>query len=117
MTNLDISKRHEELDLIEKYNPEVYPKYSNYDAIEVGKVVDIPCDYYGVMGVPDSFLDTYNPEQFEIIGLGSGDLAKEIGIQKNYRGRTDLAYCKDGIDKCPYSRILIKRKGVKSDAN
>lgn len=117
LTNLDISKRHEELDLIEKYNPEVYPKYSNYDAIEVGKVVDIPCDYYGVMGVPDSFLDTYNPEQFEIIGLGSGDLAKEIGIQKNYRGRTDLAYCKDGKDKCPYSRILIKRKGVKSDAN
>ena len=63
------------------------------------------------MGVPDSFLDKYNPEQFEIIGLSSGDLAKEIGVTKNYRGRTDLAYIdKDGKHKCPYSRIVIRRR-------
>lgn len=62
------------------------------------------------MGVPDNFLDSYSPEQFQIIGLGCGDLAKEIGITKNYRGRTDLAYVKDGKDKCPYSRIIIRRK-------
>ena len=67
-TNLDISKRHEKLILYKKYNPADYPKYDNYDAINVDKVADIPCDYDGVMGVPITFLDKYNPEQFEIIG-------------------------------------------------
>ena len=97
--------------LYKSYNPDEYPKYINYDAIEVGKVSDIPVDYFGNMGVPDSFLHTYNPEQFEIVGLGCGDMAKKIGITKNHRGRTDLAYMKDGIPKCPYSRIIVKRKG------
>lgn len=109
-TNLDIEKRHEEIILYKTYSPEEYPNYENYDAIDVGQVNDIPKDYYGVMGVPDSFLECFNPEQFEIIGIGSGDLAKQIGVQKNYRGRTDLALCIDGVQKCPYSRILIRRR-------
>lgn len=67
-TNLDYSERHEELILYKNYNPEEYPKYDNYNAINVNKVADIPCDYDGVMGVPITFLDKYNPEQFEIVG-------------------------------------------------
>ena len=67
-TNLDHSKRHEELDLVCHYSPEDYPPYDNYDAIEVGKTSDIPCDFNGIMGVPITFLDKYNPEQFEILG-------------------------------------------------
>ena len=110
-TNLDVKKRHEDLTLFKKYDINEYPKYENLDCIEVSSVSDIPDDYYGLMGVPDSFLDKYNPEQFEIIGLSSGDLAKEIGVAKNYRGRTDLAYIdKDGKHKCPYSRIVIRRR-------
>lgn len=116
-TNVDIEQRHENLILYKTYSPEVYPKYTNYDAINVDSVSDIPCDYFGDIGVPDSFLDQYNPDQFEIIGLGCGDLAKQIGIQKNYRGRTDLAYVKDGKDKCPYSRIIIRRKQVTTNEN
>ena len=96
--------------MYKSYNPSDYPKYENYDAINVNAISDIPIDYFGVMGVPDSFLGQLNPDQFEIIGLGSGDLAKQIGIQKNYRGRTDLALCINGVNKCPYSRILIRRK-------
>ncbi len=67
-TNLDTTKRHEFLDLYKHYTPEEYPRYDNYDAINVDKVADIPCDYDGVMGVPITFLDKYNPEQFELIG-------------------------------------------------
>lgn len=109
-TNLDTTKRHEEMILFKKYTEEEYPKYMNYDGIDVGKVTDIPGDYWGDMGVPDTFLDRYNPEQFEIVGLGCGDLAKRIGITKNHRGRTDLAYTVNGVNKCPYSRIVIRRK-------
>ena len=54
--------------LFRNYTPEAYPKYDNYDAIEVSKTVDIPCDYFGIMGVPITFMDKYNPEQFEILG-------------------------------------------------
>jgi len=67
-TNLETTKRHEELTLFRGYTPEKYPKYDNYDAIEVSKVVEIPMDYDGVMGVPITFLDKYNPKQFEILG-------------------------------------------------
>lgn len=67
-TNLDIKKRHEPLLLIKKYDPEIYPHYDNYDAIEVSSVSDIPYDYPGEMGVPITFMDKYNPDQFEIIG-------------------------------------------------
>lgn len=110
-TNLDVKRRHEDLILYKKYSPEAYLKYENYDAIDVGNVSDIPMDYDGIMGVPDSFLAQYNPEQFEIVGLGCGNLAKLLGITKNYRGRTDLAYVdRNGVHKCPYSRILIRRK-------
>ena len=110
ITNLDIEKRHEELPLFRYYNEADYPKYENFDAIEVNKVSEIPVDYFGLMGVPDNFLLSHNPEQFEIIGLGSGDLAKQIGVKKNYRGRTDLAFIDStGKHKCPYSRIIIKR--------
>lgn len=68
-TNLDISKRHEDLILYKTYSPDEYPTYDNYDAIEVSKVADIPVDYDGVMGVPLTFLAKHNPEQFEIVGL------------------------------------------------
>lgn len=67
-TNIDIKKRHEFLPLVFKYTPDKYPKYANYDAIEVSRVADIPYDYAGLMGVPVTFLDKYNPDQFEIIG-------------------------------------------------
>jgi len=67
-TNLEINKRHEDLILYKKYTPEEYPTYDNYNAIEVSKTKDIPMDYSGVMGVPITFMDKYNPDQFEIIG-------------------------------------------------
>ena len=75
--NLDLQKRHESLTLYKRYTPEEYPHYANYDAIEVSKVTDIPMDYYGEMGVPITFLDKYNPEQFEIIG-SSRNLGKPM---------------------------------------
>lgn len=76
-TNLDIRKRHEELILVKKYDPELYPRYVNFDAIEVTRTVDIPCDYAGLMGVPITFLDKYNPDQFEIVG-SSKELSKPM---------------------------------------
>lgn len=76
-TNLDIKKRHEDLNLIKKYNEEDYPKYDNYNAIEVSRVKDIPYDYDGVMGVPITFLDKYTPDQFEILGY----TAKNMGYE------------------------------------
>ena len=66
-TNLDIVKRHETIDLVEHYSPDKYPKYDNYDAIEVSRTLNIPDDYDGAMGVPISFLNNYNPDQFEIL--------------------------------------------------
>ena len=113
-TNLDIPKRNEELDLVCRYSPEEYPTYDNYNAIDVGKTSDIPYDYEGLIGVPDSFLDKYNPDQFQIVGLGCGNLAKEIGIKPNFRGRTDVSYTQNGINKCPYSRIIIRNKNPKT---
>lgn len=96
-TNLEIPKRHDELDLFCRYSPEDYPKYDNYDAIEVSKVIDIPCDYDGVMGVPITFLDKYNPEQFEIVKFRKGNDEKDLSIK----------------GKCPYFRILIRNKHPK----
>jgi hypothetical protein len=110
LTNLDTTKRHELLPLYKKYSPEEYPHYDNYDAIDVRKTAEIPADHDGLMGVPDAFLDKFNPEQFELIGIPFGDLGKEIGVTKNYRGRTDVSITKNGKSKCPYSRIIIKRK-------
>ncbi|HMR90106.1 MAG TPA: adenine-specific methyltransferase EcoRI family protein [Saprospiraceae bacterium] len=109
-TNLDTTKRHELLTLYKKYTPDEYPHYDNFDAIDVGKTSEIPEDFFGKMGVPDAFLDKYNPEQFELIGIPTGNSGKEIGVTKNYRGRTDISFTKNGKTSCPYSRIIIQRK-------
>lgn len=68
-TNLEIAKRHEEIDLVKRYSPEEYKTYDNFEAIEVPTVTDIPLDYQGIMGVPITFMDKYNPMQFEILGV------------------------------------------------
>ena len=108
-TNLDIKKRHEDLILYKKYNKKEYPRFVNYNAINVDKVSDIPIDYAGVMAVPITFLDKYNPEQFEImdsnnIRTNSQTPAKGHGLIKD----------KDGIvvgsEKPKYVRIVIKHK-------
>ena len=93
-TNLDHNKRHEELDLVCHYSPEEYPAYDNYNAIDIGKTADIPYDFPGAMGVPITFLDKYNPEQFEIIKFRKGDDEKDLRVN----------------GKCPYFRILIRNK-------
>ena len=79
-TNLDVKKRHEKLVLTEKYDTAKYPKYDNYDAINVDKVKDIPKDYDGVIGVPITFLDKYNPEQFEIVQFRKGEDGKDLAF-------------------------------------
>ncbi|MCK4636201.1 MAG: modification methylase, partial [Candidatus Moranbacteria bacterium] len=101
-TNLDTEKRNEELILYQTYegNEKDYPKYDNYDAINIDKVKDIPMDYEGAMGVPITFLDKYNPAQFEIVKFRKGDDEK------------DLVYTINGEKKCPYFRILIRNKRV-----
>lgn len=108
-TNLDLKKRHEKMILIQKYNPESYPHYANFDGIDVSNINDIPCDYPGIMGVPITFMEYYNPEQFVLLGTSTGNLAKQLGISKNHRGRTDVFYYdKDGKPKCPYQRLFIR---------
>lgn len=77
-TNIDYESRHEDIILYKQYTPEEYPKYDNYDAINVDKTADIPCDYDGVMGVPITFLDKYNPEQFEIVAFRKGNDGKDL---------------------------------------
>lgn len=109
-TNLDILKRHENLILFKTYDQKQYPKYDNYNAIEVARNTDIPLDYDDLMGVPDTFLDRHNPDQFELIGIPFGNLGKALGVTKNHRGRTDIAITRGGKSRCPYSRIIIKRK-------
>lgn len=123
-TNLDTTKRHEELDLWKKYTPEEYPKYENYNAINVDKISEIPKDYGVAMGVPITFLDKYNPKQFEIIGLGISNSGIGIGVKpykeehKKYRKEIqrrgavdgDLYMITNGIVDVPYARILIKNK-------
>ena len=98
-TNLDIKKRHEELILYKRYSPEEYPKYDNYDAINVNKVKEIPMDYDGVMGVPITFMDKYNPKQFEIVGID-----RYVADNPNYGHRFTIS------GKEIYARILIRRK-------
>ncbi len=105
-TNLDISKRHDKLDLWKKYTPEEYPKYDNYDAIDVSKTTNIPCDYYGVMGVPITFLDKYNPDQFEILDINPHFYTI---VDSGKPKPKQLTFNRSGI-KDPYARILIKRK-------
>ncbi|NLZ45546.1 MAG: modification methylase [Clostridiales bacterium] len=111
-TNLDTTKRHEDMILYKKYTKEEYPNYSNYNAIEVPKVADIPMDYDGAMGVPITFVDKYNPDQFEIIGqTHSGDTSPEVeALRKDpdHRHRGIVS----GEKKEKYARILIKSKKV-----
>lgn len=95
-TNLDIKKRHEKLILVKRYNPENYPKYDNYDAINVNKTADIPCDYAGVMGVPITFMNKYSPEQFEIIGLAPERLSPNEASLQNKRYINAIQHKKDG---------------------
>ena len=123
-TNLDINKRHEDLILYKNYTSKEYPKYENFNAINVNKTKEIPIDYKGLMGVPITFMDKHNPEQFEIIGVGIANLGLEIGIQpykaehKKYRKDVqkrgavdgDLYMMVDGEVTVPYTRIIIKNK-------
>ncbi len=127
-TNLDHKKRHEEFILYKSYSPEEFPKYDNYDAIEVSKTDEIPCDYYGLIGVPKSFLDKYNPEQFEIVGKASDtDWCREAGIAPMGQATIDqlrkqgnmahvtanmnsLYLIHDGKVVLPYARIIIRRR-------
>ena len=107
-TNLDHKKRHEKIVCIEKYDQAKYPKFDNYDAIEVGKYTDIPKDYAGVMGVPISYLMHHNPEQFEIVGTTENGLCdKALWIHPEEKHNEPFI---DGKKK--YTRILIKRKPV-----
>ena len=99
ITNIDIEKRHEEMILYHNYTPEKYPKYDNYDAIEVSRTAEIPCDYYGVMGVPITFMDKHNPEQFEI-----------LGDSRYHDGQTFSDDINVINGKTLYRRLLIRRK-------
>ncbi len=111
-TNLEHSKHNEYLDLWKRYTPEEYPRYFNYNAIEVGKTADIPCDYDGEMGVPITFLDKYNPKQFEIVGqsLELADMAKVKARLGKAGGGPRFYIEKDGDLVRLYERIVIRRR-------
>jgi hypothetical protein len=108
-TNLDINKRHENLILYRKYDPEHYPEYDHYRAININKVAEIPLDYQGAMGVPLTFLDKYNPDQFEI--LNSNDYRRNDQVPYKEHG---LIKDKEGaINGEPtYVRVLIRNKAL-----
>lgn len=121
-TNLEHKKRTDEIRLSKKYNPKEYPRYDNYDAIEVSKVNDIPVDYDGVMGVPITFLDKYNPAQFEIVGNPRNDPYTPFKL-KTYT-REEKRLLADGKDingaatvrlengklELKFSRVLIRKR-------
>lgn len=126
-TNLDHPKRHEPLRLYERYAPEKYLKYDNYDAINVDKVAEIPVDWDGVMGVPVTFLDKHNPEQFEILGTSDNGIVEaeiktSLGLSKKFvddyyasggtgsyrEGNPTAGYYKDGVAKMAYKRIFVR---------
>ena len=128
-TNLEIPKRSEEMDLVCRYSPDEYPRYENYNAIEVGKTTDIPFDYPGIMGVPITFLDKYCPDQFDIVGSNSStDLCKMLGVQplgqdwiNRYRAAGGTGHNtanmvrivyndKSGKPKVAFQRIFIRHK-------
>lgn len=129
-TNLEINKRNEDLILYKQYTPEEHPTYDNFNAINVDVTKDIPIDYEGFIGVPITFLDKYNPEQFEIIGLGQGNLYRELtpkGLSQKFvddyykHGGTGLIkenhpilgyYDIEGKPVIPYMRIIIRNKKV-----
>lgn len=127
-TNLDIKKRHEEMILVKRYSPDFYIKFDNYDAINIDKVADIPCDYDGIMGVPITFMSSYNPEQFEIYGrTGNIEWAtsnecsfftppseenQKIYKKQNKTWRVQNGYyvTTDGIAHTVYDRLFIRNK-------
>ena len=126
-TNLDIARKHKKLVLWKTYSPEEYPTYINYDAINIDRVDKIPYDYEGVMGVPITFMDKYNPDQFEIIGADLNEMVEELGIKpigekwiSLYRGQGgkghitanmhSLVYIENGRAVSVYKRILIRKK-------
>ena len=126
-TNLDIKQRHEDLILVKRYRSDEYKSFANYDAIIVDSVADIPCDYSGVMGVPITFLDKYNPNQFEVIGrTGNIEWAttectfftpppiedQEVFKQQNRTWRVQNGYyvSDDGIAHTTYDRLFIRNK-------
>ena len=126
-TNLETAKRHEGLILYKKYTPEEYPKYENFDAIDVAKTENIPLDYDGLMGVPITFMDKYNPEQFEIIGnTCDTDWIRSAGFKpmgqstiENLRKQGNKAHVtanmnspyilRNGLVSLPYARIIIRK--------
>ena len=111
-TNLDVSYRHDKLILTEKYSQNRYPKYYNYDAIDVSKTRDIPYDYSGKMGVPITFLQKYNPAQFEIVE-SNRETIKTIRWNGD---KANLWIEKDGAPfKCPFERIIIRNLEVYKD--
>ena len=126
-TNLDIVKRHEDLLLYRRYKGHEtdYPKYDNYDAIEVSKVADIPEDYYGVMGVPITFMDKYNPDQFDIVAFRKGDDGRDLVFTRERESTTVLSHTRPATaiaglfnnpkdtmvnGKSKYARITIRRR-------
>jgi len=123
-TNMDFNERHEDLILYKNYNEVEYPKYENFEAINVDVTKKIPFDYKGIMGVPITFIDKFNPDQFEIIGLGISNSGIEVGVKpykaehKKYRKEIqkrgavdgDLYMIVNGIVDVPYARILIRSK-------
>ena len=117
-TNLDVAKRHEFMTLYCNYTPEAYPRYANYDAIEVSKTSEIPCDFDGAMGVPITFLDKYNPEQFEIVGASRflGRPMAEVAPKGTFVAGGVRFYLPngDGTYRRLYDRIVIRRKGSAS---
>lgn len=101
LTNLDNPKRHEDIILYKNYSAEEYPNYDNYDAINVDKTKEIPMDYKGIMGVPITFLDKFNPDQFEIIGQMATTKIDEYNFGYPYVNGAKI-----------YARILIKNKKI-----
>ena len=129
-TNIGHSKRNEEIDLYRKYDASAYIKYENYDAIDCSKVSDIPINYNGIIGVPISFLDTYCPSQFEIIGINNdSNILKKLGVKpigtngielmKSQGGTAhltpnsvELYFIENGKFKKPFARLLIRKKNT-----
>lgn len=129
-TNLLTTKRTENIILYKNFKKEDYPYYINYNAIEISKISDIPCDYFEAMGVPVTFMDKYNPEQFEILGIDGGDMGVSYGVGqdlskdectalfKEHKGfrRGKLCYrdVSGNLQMC-YRRVLIKRRKINED--
>jgi len=110
-TNLEVAKHNAELTLYKHYTPKEYPKYDNYDAIEVSRVAEIPMDYDGVMGVPITFLDKHNPKQFDILGMSASAGYNEEIVGIPFLGNKDARPLNNGKNK--YARIFIKKRGIK----